>query len=138
MHRRPELDRVLERRRVDLILLDLMMAGEDGQCVRAILRRTRDIHRVVSNAPRVVYRFADWRLDVSSRELRDPTQNVVELTTGEFDLLLTVLEHPQRVLNRDQLLDWTRGRGANPFDRTIDVQLSRLRRSSATILARPR
>lgn len=172
-----ELDRVLERRRVDLILLDLMMAGEDGLSicrrlrstlgipilivtakgeaidrviglelgaddylakpfnsrelvarVRAILRRTRESHRAAAVAPRLVYEFAQWRLDVASRELRDPTQAIVEMTTGEFDLLLTFLEHPQRVLNRDQLLDWTRGRGANPLDRTIDVQLSRLRR----------
>jgi two-component system OmpR family response regulator len=50
------------------------------------------------------------------------------LTGGEYDLLLVLLEHPQRVLNRDQLLDWTRGRSANPYDRAIDVQLSRLRR----------
>ena len=52
----------------------------------------------------------------------------MELTGGEFDLLVAMLQHPQRVLSRDQLLDWTRGRSAMPFDRTIDVQLSRLRR----------
>jgi two-component system OmpR family response regulator len=163
--------------RFDLILLDLMMAGEDGLSicrrlratmdvpilivtakgedidrviglelgaddylakpfnsrelvarVRAILRRTRESHRVAPVVARVVYRLAQWSLDVASRELRDASGANIELTTGEFDLLLTFLEHPQRVLNRDQLLDWTRGRGANPLDRTIDVQLSRLRR----------
>jgi two-component system OmpR family response regulator len=60
----------------------------------------------------------------------------VDLTGGEFDLLLVLLSHPQRVLNRDQLLDWTRGRSAVPFDRTIDVQLSRLRRKLGD-LSRP-
>ena len=52
----------------------------------------------------------------------------MELTGAEFDLLMVFLTHPQRVLNRDQLLDWTRRRSAMPFDRAIDVQLSRLRR----------
>ncbi|MGB5103779.1 MAG: response regulator [Steroidobacteraceae bacterium] len=172
-----ELDTLLARRRVDLILLDLMMAGEGGLSicrrlrgttdvpilivtakgedidrviglelgaddylakpfnsrelvarVRAILRRTRETHRVSAAAPRVVYRFSGWTLDAASRELRDPAGSPIELTGGEYDLLMVFLEHAQRVLNRDQLLDWTRGRGANPVDRTIDVQLSRLRR----------
>jgi two-component system OmpR family response regulator len=55
----------------------------------------------------------------------------IDLTGGEFDLLLCLVTHPQRVLNRDQLLDWTRGRSANAFDRAVDVQLSRLRRKLA-------
>ena len=50
------------------------------------------------------------------------------LTAAEFDLLACFVEHPRRVLTRDQLLDWTRGRSADPFDRTIDVTVSRLRK----------
>ena len=52
----------------------------------------------------------------------------VSITAAEFDLLACFVEHPRRVLSRDQLLDWTRGRMADPFDRTIDVSVSRLRR----------
>jgi len=72
--------------------------------------------------------FAGWHLDVGSRQLTGPEGGLVELTGGEFDLLVALVTHPQRVLTRDQLLDWTRGRDAGPYDRTIDVQLSRLRR----------
>jgi len=172
-----ELDRVISRRRVDLILLDLMLPGEDGLSicrrlhgapvrvpvimitakgddidrilgleigaddylpkpfnprelvarVRAVLRRTREAHRPAATAGRW-YRFAGWSLDAGSRELTAPDGGPVELTGGEFDLLVALLDHPQRVLTRDQLLDWTRGRDSGPFDRTIDVQLSRLRR----------
>jgi two-component system OmpR family response regulator len=60
--------------------------------------------------------------------LLSPEEAVVDLTSGEFDLLLAFVERPHRVLNRDQLLDLTRGRDATPFDRSIDVQVSRLRR----------
>ena len=61
----------------------------------------------------------------------DPDGTSIELTGGEFDLLVSFVTHPHRVLNRDQLLDWTRGRNAAPYDRSIDVQLSRLRRKLA-------
>ncbi|MBB5984306.1 response regulator [Sphingobium lignivorans] len=172
-----ELDRLKDRRRVDLVLLDLMLPGEDGLSIcrrlhaaalripvimitakgddidrilgleigaddylpkpfnpreliariRAVLRRTREAHRPSPVAGRW-YRFAGWNLDAGSRLLRDPGGEAVELTGGEFDLLIALLDHPQRVLTRDQLLDWTRGRDAGPYDRTIDVQLSRLRR----------
>jgi two-component system OmpR family response regulator len=97
--------------------------------VRAILRRTRAAHRIdAAPAPRQIYRFAGWTLDAGSRDLTNPMGQAAPLTGAEFDLLLVLLQHPQRVLNRDQLLDWTRGRSAAPYDRTIDVQLSRLRR----------
>jgi two-component system OmpR family response regulator len=72
--------------------------------------------------------FAGWTLDVDRRQLLSPEGAIVTLSTGEFDLLLAFAEHPQRVLSRDQLLDLARGRGPSPFDRSIDVQVSRLRR----------
>lgn len=64
----------------------------------------------------------------ANRSLTAPSGDIVSLTGGEFDLLLALVSHPQRVVTRDQLLDWTRGRAATPFDRAVDVQLSRLRR----------
>ncbi len=72
--------------------------------------------------------FEGWRLDLTKRELRSIDGVLHPLTAGEFDLLLAFAAHPRRVLSRDQLLDLTRRREAAPFDRSIDVQLSRLRR----------
>ncbi|MFA6113652.1 MAG: response regulator [Sphingomonas sp.] len=99
--------------------------------VRAVLRRTREQHRVTAALPVERYRFAGWAIDVGARRVTCPTEEEVDLTAGEFDLLLCFVTHPQRVLNRDQLLDWTRGRNAAAFDRAVDVQLSRLRRKLA-------
>jgi len=96
--------------------------------VRAILRRTRPTNRVASVAAIEIFRFAGFTLDVDSRALSNPDGIPVELTGGEFDLLVSLIQHPRRVLNRDQLLDWTRGRNAAPFDRSIDVQIGRLRK----------
>ena len=62
------------------------------------------------------------------RELRDPAGTFINLSDGEFALLRTFVEHPQRVLSRDQLLEITRGRNVEVFDRAIDSQISRLRR----------
>lgn len=73
-------------------------------------------------------RFAQWQLDTAARRLLDPTGAEVALTTGEFDLLTTLVTHAGRVLSRDFLLVHTRGRDGGPFDRTIDVQIGRLRR----------
>ena len=71
--------------------------------------------------------FDNWSLDVGARRLVGPAGEV-ELTSGEFDLLHTFVRHPGRVLSRDFLLEQTRGREAGPFDRTIDVQVGRLRK----------
>jgi two-component system OmpR family response regulator len=76
--------------------------------------------------------FAGWRLDTAARALTSPTGEPVALTTGEFDLLCAFARHPGRVLSRDFLLEHTRGRGAAPFDRTIDVQVGRLRKKLET------
>ena len=72
--------------------------------------------------------FAGWILDPRRRELRDATGAEVELTTGEFNLLLAFLQAPNRPLNRDQLMDKLRGRDWSPFDRSIDTQVGRLRK----------
>ncbi|MDH0866601.1 response regulator transcription factor [Mitsuaria sp. GD03876] len=72
--------------------------------------------------------FEGWTVDIAARQVTGPDGDEVALTTGEFDLLHTFLLHPGRVLSRDFLLEHTRGRESGPFDRTIDVQVGRLRR----------
>ncbi len=96
--------------------------------IRAVLRRSREQLAVHVVEDVRTYRFEGWALYPGRRELADPDGVLVSLTGGEFDLLLAFLRHPQTVLNRDQLLELTKGRNAQPFDRSIDVQLSRLRR----------
>lgn len=95
--------------------------------IKAVLRRSQDSGSDGKDA-RVILSFLGWRLDVGLRQLRSPEGADVDLTTGEFDLLKVFAERPQRVLSRDQLLDLARGRDAVPFDRSIDIQVSRLRR----------
>jgi two-component system OmpR family response regulator len=73
-------------------------------------------------------RFAGWTLDLSSRTLSSQSGDAVRLTSGEFDLLSVFVDNANRVLSRDRLLDLARGRQAGPIDRTIDVQVGRLRR----------
>jgi two-component system OmpR family response regulator len=99
--------------------------------IRAVLRRVAMPADGSAAAPRTggrILRFAGWTIDLVRRELHSPDGVLVELTAGEYDLLTAFAEHPQRVLSRDQLLDITRSRSAAAFDRTIDVQVSRLRR----------
>src|SRR5579872_4792778 len=171
--------RVLGQAHIDLVILDLMLPGEDGLSlarelrsesgigiiiltgrgetvdriiglemgaddylpkpfhlrellarVRSVLRRaaSRAAERSGGDGPRTRIRFSDWTLDLSSRELLSPTGEDVRLTTGEFELLAAFVDHPNQVLSRDRLLDLSRHREAGPFDRTIDVQVGRLRR----------
>ncbi|MDH5546384.1 MAG: response regulator [Gammaproteobacteria bacterium] len=171
-----EAENKLAAGRFDLIVLDLMMPGEDGLSfcrrwrmqseipvimltamgedtdriiglemgaddylpkpfnprellarIRAVLRRLQHVPKSASEHATHSFRFEGWRLDAAKRELHNPDGVLVSLTSGEFDLLQTFVEHPQRILNRDQLLDLTKGRDSIPFDRSIDVQLSRLR-----------
>jgi two-component system OmpR family response regulator len=170
-----EMEQVLERGPVDLIVLDVMLPGEDGlaicrrltssDCppiimlsamgedtdrivglelgaddylskpcnprellarVRAVLRRAEQ--RGSQAGVGAGCEFAGWRLDLVRRELRSPDGVVVNLSSGEFSLLRAFVERPQRVLTRDQLLDFARGPDSDAFDRAIDVQISRLRR----------
>ncbi|MEM8951874.1 MAG: response regulator [Pseudomonadota bacterium] len=100
--------------------------------VRAVIRRTANRAQATStprddHAARG-YRFDGWRLDTAKRELRDPEDNLIPLSTGEFDLLQLFATHPARVLNRDQLMDMLRGQDWSPLDRSIDTQVGRLRK----------
>jgi len=178
-----QMRRILKDWSIDLIVLDLMLPGEDGLTlcrdlraesnlpvimltamgeetdrivglemgaddyvakpfnprellarIKAVLRRAegRVTHSADSDHHRGVLLFAGWRLDLGRRELLSPGNVLVALSTGEYALLTTFATHPQRVLSRDQLLDLARGREAQPFDRSIDVQVSRLRRKIET------
>lgn len=98
--------------------------------IRAVLRRVeeRDGGAPVGGEVAPVLNFAGWKLDLSRRTLSNPDGQPVELSTGEYDLLVAFAERPQRVLSRDRLLDIAKGRAAVAFDRSIDVQVGRLRR----------
>jgi two-component system OmpR family response regulator len=175
-----EMRQVLAQHRIDLVVLDLMLPGEDGLSlcrelrvrdarqlpilmlsargdeadrvlglemgaddylakpfatrellarIRSVLRRTRALPpnlRAVQEAR--ILAFDAWRLDTTARHLVDAQGVQVALTGGEYRLLRVLLDHPQRVLTRDQLLNLTQGRDADPFDRSIDLLVSRLRR----------
>lgn len=169
--------RLLERSAPDLMVLDIMMPGEDGLAlcrdlrttrrlpiifltavaedtdriiglemgaddyltkpfnprellarVKAVLRRAQSMpaQRGVVQGDKV--RFDDKVLDVGRREVVDGDGVAIPLSTAEFRLLCVFLEHPGMVLTRDQLLDLTAGRAAEVWDRSIDNQVSRLRR----------
>ena len=170
--------KVLADGRIDLILLDLMLPGEDGLSlcrtlraesnvpiimltakgeevdrviglemgaddylakpfgsreliarIKAVLRRSQETTSKgdPEQKPRT-YRFDRWGLDTGARALLREDGVTVPLSTGEYDLLIALVERPQRVLNRDQLLDLARGRSAAGIDRSIDTQVSRLRK----------
>jgi len=96
--------------------------------VRALLRRAAGLPAQGRLEKGEKYRFEGWTLDTLRRELVNADGVIIDLTTGEYDLLLAFVEAPQRVLTRDQLLDLSRNRTAAGFDRSIDVQISRVRR----------
>ena len=176
-----EMWRLLKKAQVDLIVLDIMLPGEDGLSLCRALREQSEVPIIMlsavgEEADRIVglevgaddylskpfsprellarikalvrrttgalaekrkasqlssmpnIRFLNWALDRNKRHLIAPDGVTVPLSTGEFELLLAFLENPKRTLTRDQLLDMTRGREAVPFDRTIDVQVARLRK----------
>jgi len=98
--------------------------------IKSVLRRTRslppDLVEQESQSVRQ-WQFANWTLDVKHRHLIADNGLIVPLSGAEYRLLLIFLTHPHQILNRDQLLDLTQGKEASPFDRSIDVQISRLR-----------
>lgn len=96
--------------------------------IRSVLRRTYHVDEHDIAAAMDVLIFAGWTVDLTHRRLMNPSNGNVELTSGEFDLLRVLAEHPKRPLSRDQLLDLTRSREWTPFDRSIDVLIGRLRR----------
>lgn len=185
-----EMRQILGRSAVDLVILDVRLAGENGFDLarelrqksdagiimlsrkddvvdrvaglevgaddsiakpfhlRELLARTRSVLRR-RNAPAppaeatpavrvgTEYVFGGWRLDRRSRVLLSPSSRPVELSSGELDLLLAFLEHPKQTLSRDRLLDLTRGVRAARYDRSIDVQVGRLRRKIEADPPRP-
>jgi len=100
--------------------------------IKAVLRRIAAPSQSAAATPalgeKTRLRFADWELDTAARRLTNPQGDEVPLTSGEFDLLSVFVRRAGRVLSRDFLLEQTRGREAGPFDRTIDVQVGRLRK----------
>ena len=164
--------RTLDRERIDLIVLDVMLPGDDGLTLCRQLRTASDVAVIMLTAlgedteriiglemgaddylakpfnPRELLarirgvlrrargdigetekvRFSDWTLDRNVRHLISPDGVVTNLSTGEYRLLEAFIGHPNRVLSRDQLMDILQGRDWGPFDRSIDVQVSRLRR----------
>ncbi|CAH1650075.1 Transcriptional regulatory protein AruR [Hyphomicrobiales bacterium] len=176
----PAMRAVLEREHIDLVLLDLMMPGDDGFVlakeirarpdigiimltgrsdmidrvvglevgaddyiakpfhlrevharVKSVLRRLQPGGRPAGQADATVeqtVRFDGWLLNLDRRQLTTPAGDDVALTTGEFDLLSVFVSNAGRVLDRDRLMDLTRGRQWEAFDRTIDAQVGRLRR----------
>jgi len=173
-----EMDEVLEREAVDLVLLDLRLPGEDGLQIarslreratlpivlltgqneeadrvmglelgaddyvtkpfspRELLARLRAVlrrYQVQATLPerdstRRAFRFDGWELNLRTRRLRSPAGETVELSNGEFSLLAALCSAPGRALSRDQLLTMSRLHEAEVYDRTIDVQILRLRR----------
>jgi len=117
--------------------------------IKAVLRRVAPAEATLAStaaaaaatgaaaAPRERLCFAGWELDIAARRLIDPRRGDVALTSGEFDLLCAFARHPGRVLSRDFLLEQTRGREAGPFDRTIDVQVGRLRKKLEAVVGDP-
>lgn len=97
--------------------------------VRAVLRRyVSAAEGTESRASGPRYGFDGWTMDTGRRELRDPSGNNCELTTGEFNLLAILVQRPSRVLSRDELMDLLKGHDWTPMDRSIDALVARLRK----------
>lgn len=98
--------------------------------IKAVLRRFEALPTasVVVESEDGILSFDDWKFNINARVLINPEGESVTISGGEFELLQAFVTHPGRVLNRDQLLDMARGRDAQPFDRAVDVQVSRLRK----------
>jgi two-component system OmpR family response regulator len=182
-----EMLRVLNDRKIDLIVLDIMLPAKDGLVlcrdlraanstipivmltakgdeidrvlglemgaddylakpfsgreliarIKAVLRRTRQLPPGPDDTATEKYRFGGWTLHTASRELEAADGLIVPLSSGDYNLLLAFVQRPKRVLSRDQLLDLAKGRSAAPLDRSIDQQVSRLRRKIEPDAANP-
>jgi DNA-binding response OmpR family regulator len=107
--------------------------------IRALLRRARAQATVADEIAKVrAYRFGHWELNIGLRKLKRSGGESVDLTNGEFSLLTAFLSSPQRILTRDQLLDLSRLHNAEVYDRSIDVQILRLRRKIEVDPSNPR
>jgi two-component system OmpR family response regulator len=169
--------RALKTAGIDLVILDIMMPGEDGLSlcryiressglpvimltargeeldrivglevgaddylgkpfnprellarISAVLRRTNTLPPKMRGPAAERYQFGEWTFNASQREITGPDNMAVPLSSGEFKLLMAFLERPKVALSREQLLDLTKGRDSDVFDRSIDNQVSRLRR----------
>lgn len=172
-----EMFKAIGQERIDLVVLDIMLPGDDGLTlcrnlrvksstpviivsakdeemdrilglkmgaddyvakpfsmmelsarIEAVLRRAANGTSHKTEIDTVLFRFDNWTFDIDKRQLIGSDNITVPMSTGEFDLLKVFVERPNRVLSRDQLLDLARGRNAQAFDRSIDTQVSRLRR----------
>ena len=180
-----DLDRVLSISKIDLVILDVGLPGEDGLSICRRLRnqsavpiimvtaRAAETDRIVgleigaddylpkpfsprelvarvravlrrataqndnNRTPPKTLQFEGWKLDMARRQLMDPTGVPMPLTSGEFNILAIFCQNPQKVLSRDSLLDMLHGRAAAVFDRSVDVQISRLRRKIEPNLKNP-
>lgn len=186
VHDGKSMARTLASSRINLVILDLMLPGDDGLTlcrklraestvpiimltamgedvdriiglemgaddyiakvanprellarIRAVLRRAGAPAKEGAGRGACVLEFLGWRLDVPHRQLTSPKGALIVLRAAEFDLLLAFAERPNRILTRDQLLDLSRSRGPSAFDRSIDVQISRLRRKLEADARRP-
>lgn len=106
-------------------------SGELLARVRAVLRRVREKSDPMQSSVHDCIEFDGWTLDLRRRELTAPKGVLVDLSTGEFDLLVVFIEHANRVLSREALMEFAKLRTTDEFDRTIDVQVSRLRKKLA-------
>ena len=95
--------------------------------IRAVLRRALDKGAADNSAPASIFKFSGWRVELFARKVVAPSGKQIAMTGAEFDLLHALCEHPNRVLTRDQLIDLTHGPTSGPFERSIDVLISRLR-----------
>jgi two-component system phosphate regulon response regulator OmpR len=105
--------------------------------LKAILRRRQPMMKNSEDSQSDVIRFEGWQLDISKRQLLSADKNEIELTTGEFDMLVVFARHAGRVLNREFLMELTRGRNLEVYDRTIDAQIARLRKKIESDPTRP-
>ncbi len=106
--------------------------------IRSVLRRSQatQANTVAEMGQKI--KFGDWLLDLTARHLVNREGMVIALSGAEFRMLMIFLEHPNEILNRDQLLNLTHGRDSDPFDRSIDIQISRLRQKLGEDARSPR